>query len=587
MLIDEATASVPMRLLLVDDDELDRMTIARALRQSGLAVDITEAFTAADGLRLAGAGHFDAILLDYSLPDQNGLELLQALRATHADRAAIIMLTRHEDDTLAAQCIDGGAQDFLLKDEVNGRRLSRAIRQAQQIHAMGEQLRASNERLRKLAEHDRLTGLANRYSFEVALHLAVARAQRKDSRIAVMLLDLDNFKNVNDTLGHDVGDLLLQAVAGRLASAVRASDLVARLGGDEFVVLAQDLDRDAQANLLAERLLGSLQAPILAGGVELRVTTSIGVAVFEHADINTMDMMKCADIAMYRAKSDGRNQIHFYSSKLHEAVQRRSATERDLRLALGRGQFELYYQAQVAAVSRRVVGVEALLRWRHPERGLLLPGEFLAVAEEMDLMESIGAWVLHTACHQLGRWRAALPAAEPLSIAVNVSALQMGGGQLVGTVERALAESGLPGERLELEITESVLIDDPIQTAAVLDQLAQRGVQLSLDDFGTGYSSMQHLKLFPIHVLKIDRAFVCAIGQDRKDERLFDALVRFAKTLGLTVVAEGVETLEQAAFCRQVGCDRLQGYHYATPLPAGEFEHRFLAKRAVPLADAA
>ena len=587
MLIDEATASVPMRLLLVDDDELDRMTIARALRQSGLAVAITEAFTAADGLRLAGAGDFDAILLDYSLPDQNGLALLQALRATHADRAAIIMLTRHEDDTLAAQCIDGGAQDFLLKDEVNGRRLSRAIRQAQQIHAMGEQLRASNERLRKLAEHDRLTGLANRYSFEVALHLAVARAQRKDSRIAVMLLDLDNFKNVNDTLGHDVGDLLLQAVAGRLASAVRGSDLVARLGGDEFVVLAQDLDRDAQANLLAERLLGSLQAPILAGGVELRVTTSIGVAVFEHADINTMDMMKCADIAMYRAKSDGRNQIHFYSSKLHEAVQRRSATERDLRLALGRGQFELYYQAQVAAVSRRVVGVEALLRWRHPERGLLLPGEFLAVAEEMDLMESIGAWVLHTACQQLGRWRAALPAAEPLLIAVNLSALQMGGGQLVGTVERALADSGLPGECLELEITESVLIDDPIQTAAVLDQLAQRGVRLSLDDFGTGYSSMQHLKLFPIHVLKIDRAFVCAIGQDRKDERLFDALVRFAKTLGLTVVAEGVETLEQAAFCRQVGCDRLQGYHYATPLPAGEFEHRFLAKCAVPLADAA
>ncbi len=587
MLIDEATASVPMRLLLVDDDELDRMTIARALRQSGLAVEITEAFTAADGLRLAGAGHFDAILLDYSLPDQNGLELLQALRATHADRAAIIMLTRREDDTLAAQCIDGGAQDFLLKDEVNGRRLSRAIRQAQQIHAMGEQLRASNERLRKLAEHDRLTGLANRYSFEVALHLAVARAQRKDSRIAVMLLDLDNLKNVNDTLGHDVGDLLLQAVAGRLASAVRGSDLVARLGGDEFVVLAQDLDRDAQANLLAERLLGSLQAPILAGGVELRVTTSIGVAVFEHADINTMDMMKCADIAMYRAKSDGRNQIHFYSSKLHEAVQRRSATERDLRLALGRGQFELYYQAQVAAVSRRVVGVEALLRWRHPERGLLLPGEFLAVAEEMDLMESIGAWVLHTACQQLGRWRAALPAAEPLLIAVNLSALQMGGGQLVGTVERALADSGLPGECLELEITESVLIDDPIQTAAVLDQLAQRGVRLSLDDFGTGYSSMQHLKLFPIHVLKIDRAFVCAIGQDRKDERLFDALVRFAKTLGLTVVAEGVETREQAAFCRQVGCDRLQGYHYATPLPAGEFEHRFLAKCAVPLADAA
>ncbi len=571
----------PIRILLIDDDIVDRLTITRALKQSSLTVEIVEARTASEGLEQARAQNFDAILLDYYLPDQNGLEVLQKLRADSTDHSVIIMLTSREDDALAAQCIDAGAQDFLLKDEVNGRRLRRTIRQAQQLYAMSEELRSSHERLRNLAEHDRLTGLANRYSFEVALQIAVARAQRKQCRIAVMLLDLDDFKSVNDTLGHDVGDELLKSVAQRLASAVRESDLLARLGGDEFVVLAQDLDRDDQANMLAERLLESLQAPVQIGEVALQVTTSIGVAVFEHCDGSTTDLVKCADIAMYRAKNGGRNQVHFYSDIMNEMMHQRTGIEHALKLALERGQFQLHYQAQIAADSEKVIGIEALLRWQHPERGLLLPEQFLAIAEELNLMESIGDWVLRTACLQHSKWRQISSLADlHLSIAVNLSTLQTRGKSLLGSVDQALSDNQLPAHRLELEITEQTLIQilasEPPLTD-ILDQLAARGVILSLDDFGAGFSSIKHLKLFPIQILKIDQEFIATIGKGVKEERLLAAMFRFAQALKLTVVAEGVETREQADFCRQQGCDRLQGFLYSIPLPAAEFEAKFLS----------
>lgn len=561
-----------MRLLLIDDDELDRLTVTRALKRSSLTVEIIEAKTASEGLQFALEQRFDAILLDYSLPDRNGLEVLQMLRAGNSSNSAIIMLTRREDDTLATRCIDAGAQDFLLKDEVNTRRLSRAIRQAQQIHSMGEELRSSHERLRNLAEHDTLTGLANRYSLEVALQNAIARAQRKQGSLAVMLLDLDGFKAVNDTLGHDVGDSLLQKVAQRLLSAVRGSDLLARLGGDEFVVLAQDMERDDQAGFLAERVLASLQAPIVVGAVELRVTTSIGVAVLEHGAGAPTDLLKCADIAMYRAKASGRNQVYFYSESLHETIQRRAAIERDLKQALARGQFKLHYQAQMAAASKQLVSIEALLRWEHPERGLLLPDDFIGIAEEMDLINPIGEWVLRTACLQMSEWRQLAQAANRhISIAVNLSTLQMRGNKLVTAVGNALTDSGLPANCLELEFTEHALIANPQHVALILEQLAAFGVVLTLDDFGTGYASMQHLKLFPIRILKIDPEFVSAIGQGSHHERLLAAIIRFAQALNLIVVAEGVETREQAAFCQQVGCDRLQGYYYARPVPAEAF----------------
>lgn len=572
----------PTRLLIIDDDEVDRRTIGRALRQASFEVEITEANTAEQGLEAARCHFFDAILLDYLLPDLDGLDVLAILRREGVGRTAIVMLSRREDESLAEQCIEAGAQDFLLKDEVNGRRLSRAIRQSRRRCLMEEALSASHDRLRNIAEHDRLTGLANRYSFDVALQMAVARCKRQHGRAAVLLLDLDDFKSVNDTLGHDAGDGLLREVAERLSSVLRESDLLARLGGDEFVVLAQDLDSDEQIGALAERLLAALHTPVMVGSLEHIVTSSIGVAVYSDSVETAEDLLKCADIAMYRAKREGRNQVHFYSDSLREAAQHRATTERDLRRAIAQNQLLLYYQPQISASDGSLGGLEALVRWQHPERGLLAPAEFIAIAEDTGLIRPLGEWVIRHACQQISDWQARYPAMrEALRLAINVSASQTVGNDLLMSLDTALAESGVSADSLELEITESALIRDPENAALLLASIKARGVLLSLDDFGTGYSSLQHLKLFPINILKIDKGFVSSLFQDPRHDRLLSAMIHFAKALDLAVVAEGVETDAQADFCRRHGCDLLQGYLYARPLPAEIFEATFLGPAAV------
>ena len=568
----------PLRLLLIDDDELDRLSITRILnQQTSMVVEVCEARTGDVGLTLIQEQQFDAILLDFRLPDQSGLDVLRKLRADGVRRTAIIMLSNQEDDALAEQCIEAGAQDFLQKAEVSGRRLTRAIRHAQQRYAMEETLRCSHEKLRDLAEHDGLTGLVNRYGLEVALQLAVARAQRHKTKLAILFLDLDKFKEVNDTLGHHVGDDLLKIVAQRLSSVVRDSDLVARLGGDEFVVLVPDMVRDDQINLLAERALKTLQLPMFIGTSELVMSASIGVAVLGSCAENSTDLMKYADIAMYQAKQEGRNQIRFYSDGIHQAVQARANIEYDLRQALEQGQLRVYYQAQMTADSGVVKGIEALLRWEHPERGLLLPEEFLVTAEEMGLIVPIGDWVLRTACLQLSQWQKRSETADlRLVIAVNLSAIQIRGDRLLQSVDDALSQSQLPSSCLELEITENALIDDTGHTMYILNRLVARGVALSLGDFGIGYSTLQHLKQLSIQALKIDQEFVSAIGQGVQNDRLLSAMICFAQTLKLTVIAEGVETREQADFCREHGCDLLQGFYYSKPVPAEEFEAQFL-----------
>lgn len=314
--------SAPLSLLLIDDDELDRQSIVRALKGASADFDISQSATAADGLALAAEKQFDAILLDYRLPDMDGIEVLRQLRSGKVEGMAVIMLSRHEDEAIAELCMEAGAQDFLLKDEVNGRRLTRAVRQAKQRYIMEQDLKRSHEQLRVMAGSDPLTGLANRRGFEMTLYTAIARAQRSEARLAVLLIDLDNFKSINDTLGHDVGDKVLVEVSRRLRIEVRNSDCLCRLGGDEFIVLAVDMGQDAQAAILAGRLISAIQKPILINASEHIVTASIGIAILDRnsddatldsgADIAT-DLLKHADLAMYRAKRDGRNQSHFYS----------------------------------------------------------------------------------------------------------------------------------------------------------------------------------------------------------------------------------------------------------------------------------
>jgi diguanylate cyclase (GGDEF)-like protein len=351
-----------LKVLIIDDDEVDRLSIARTLKKADLSIALVQARSASEGLAAAARQRFDVILLDFRLPDQDGLEVLRILRETIDKNATVLMLSNMEDDELVQKAIDAGAQDFLLKDEVTTRRLMRAVRQSQHRRRLEEALSRVREDLRELAEQDALTGLANRYDFERALAFSVARGQRDGGRLAVLLLDVDNFKTVNDTFGHAVGDQLLIEVARRLSTVVRDSDLLARLGGDEFVILANDMERDDQATLLAKRVVACFTEPMVFGETTWTVTTSIGIAVFGDYTNNPSDLMRCADIAMYRAKKAGRNQAHFYSDQLHQNVLQQTALERDLRIALEQQQFQIYYQAQINAKDGSLGGLEALLR---------------------------------------------------------------------------------------------------------------------------------------------------------------------------------------------------------------------------------
>ncbi|MGL5488733.1 MAG: putative bifunctional diguanylate cyclase/phosphodiesterase, partial [Shewanella sp.] len=373
-----------MDLLLIDDDEVDRTAIIRALRQSKLAFNVVEANCAFDGLNLALQRHFDGILLDYLLPDANGLEVLIKLNSMTQEQTVVVMLSRYEDEKLAQRCIELGAQDFLLKDEVNSRILCRSIRYAKQRASMALALRNSHEKLKELAEHDSLTKLMNRYGFELCLNRAIARVKRSNDLLAVILLDLDDFKAINDTLGHQTGDILLVKVASRLSTVLRDGDVIARLGGDEFVVLVTDNDYKYFPMIVANRLLKAFEEVFCLGDNDVMIGASIGVAFYNEAASDSSELMKCADIAMYRAKKMGRNQIQFYSEALDKEVRYRNHIESSLRIALRLNQFKVYYQVQVDAQTHQMVGMEALIRWLHPEDGLISPDQFLPIAEEIN-----------------------------------------------------------------------------------------------------------------------------------------------------------------------------------------------------------
>jgi diguanylate cyclase (GGDEF)-like protein len=573
-----------LSLLLIDDDELDRLAITRTLRKSAVPCELTYAETAAAGLQMASSKKFDAILLDYRLPDETGLEVLRALRGGAYDGVAVVMLSRYENESLAEECLEAGAQDFLLKDEVNSRHLTRVVVQARQRFQIEERLRYSLEQVRSLSEHDALTGLMNRRGFERSLEAQLARVRRSDGRLAILLLDLDDFKSINDTLGHDAGDQLLVEVARRLTLIARDGDLLCRLGGDEFVVMMTSFDQDEQAIVLADRINARLREPIFIGSTEQTITTSIGIAVLGNTTDNAADLLKYADLAMYQAKLDGRNKSRFYSVSLQEAVQFRSLIKNDLQRALEKNELQIYYQPQIRSADGSLRGMEALLRWHHPRLGVLSPAAFLAIAEETGLIVDIGAWVLQEGCRQLKVWRECYaPGLSDLTLAINLSAVQVKHEQLPRTVMAALAENGLPAKALELEITESMLIEVTTDTVSLLSEISAQGVAMSLDDFGTGYSSLDHLKLFPISILKIDKGFVSAVGEGGKSEKLFVAIIAFAKALNMQIIVEGVETQAQVEFCTQQGCDLLQGYFYSKPIPAHEFETTFLAADAKPL----
>ena len=437
------------------------------------------------------------------------------------------------------------------------------------------QMKATEDEINKLAFYDPLTGLPNRRMLLDRLRLAMAESNRTGNIGALQFIDLDNFKTLNDTLGHDMGDLLLQQVGQRLKQCMREGDTVARLGGDEFVVMLKDLSSDileaaSQAEIVGGKILSGVAEPYRLAGLEYQITPSIGITHFRGFEATIDDLLKQADLAMYQAKALGRNAMQFFDPSMQSVVTARVALESDIRHGIAQGQFVLYFQPQISGDSR-IVGAEVLLRWPHPTRGMVPPNEFIPLAEDTSLILPLGNWVLETACHQLTSW-AKDPATEDLTLAVNVSARQFRQQDFVSYVLDLIQYTGANPRRLKLELTESMLVKDVEDTIAKMTELKAQGIGFSLDDFGTGYSSLSYLKRLPLDQLKIDQSFVRDLMTDPNDASIARTVIALGHSLGLNVIAEGVETAEQKDFLAAQGCDAYQGYLFGRPMPIASFD---------------
>jgi diguanylate cyclase (GGDEF)-like protein len=431
------------------------------------------------------------------------------------------------------------------------------------------------ERIRHLAHHDDLTGLPNRLLFNYQLPKALARAQRDGTSVGVLFLDLDRFKIINDTLGHDAGDMVLRQIAGHLRSCVRETDTLARVGGDEFTVLVEQLDDTQYLGVIAEKLLTAMASPLAIGGNVYQLSGSIGIAMYPEDGADGASLLKNADIAMYGAKASGRNNYQFYSSDINAHSLERLALENELRQAVARREFEVHYQPKVDIPTGRIAGAEALVRWRHPQRGMLLPGEFIFVAEEVGLISSIGSFVLDTVCADIAQWRdAGLP---PMRVAINLSAQQFADSRLIDNLNQVLQQTGCDPELLEFEITESVVMTSPGKALQLLEQIKDYGITLAIDDFGTGHSSLAYLKRFPVDSVKIDCTFVRDIAKDPNDVAIIKAIIALGHSLDLKVVAEGVESITQLEILRRFQCDEFQGFLFSEAVPSAKIASMLMA----------
>ncbi len=560
----EVDENAPL-VLIVDDDRSTRSALGHALRRSNFKV--AEACDGREALAWLETERADAILMDALMPQMDGFEACALLkRQPRWQDIPVLMVTALDDRRSIERAFEAGASDFIPKPihlSVVKQRLRRVI----------DGTRAERH-VRHLAYHDPLTGLPNRLMFVDHLARAIERAAAHGNALAVLFLDLDRFKFVNDTLGHEAGDRLLNTMAERLRGCVRADDCVARLGGDEFTVLLEHLPRPGVAASIAQNICRTLSAPLTIDGQEIVVSVSIGISVHPADGDDVSTLLRHADTAMYRAKQDGSG-FCYYEATMESAVSDRLKLENTLRRALERDEITVFYQPVHDAASGKMMSVEALMRWMHPERGIVSPVEFIPVAEETGLILSLGEHVLRTACRQARAW---IDSGMPdLHVAVNLSAKQLEQRGLLDIVRSALDESGLPPSALTLEITESVLMQRAHEPRGVLERLRGLGVRIAIDDFGTGYSSLAYLKQLPADVLKVDRSFIQDITDDVDAEAIVTGIVALAHSLRMQVIAEGVETTAQQAMLRRLGCDLLQGFLYSRPLPAEVIETRLLA----------
>jgi len=549
-----------LRLLLVEDNPGDAVLVREMLHT---ALEDQVELVHVEALEQACSQVLEVeaacVLLDLSLPDAVGLDAVTRMQAAAPD-IPIVVLTGLDDETLALSAVQHGAQDYLIKGQVDEVLIARSIRYA--IERKRAEVALAHQAL-----HDPLTRLPNRALFLDRLEQALARAQRSSIGIAVLFLDLDRFKVINDSLGHDAGDRLLVDVANRLQGVVRPGDTVARFGGDEFTILCDDVGGERDAVLIAERVAAAVGAPFALDGDEAFLTTSLGIALTTGRENSRAEaLIRDADAAMYRAKERGKSRYELFDSAMRARAVDRLDIENALHRALDRGEFRVFYQPAVDLHTGDLVGIESLVRWQHPERGLIGPDQFIALTEETGLIVPLGSWVLREACRQWKRWEEfGTPTPR---ISVNLSTRQLGQPDLVDVVVDVLDETGMDPSRLSLEITESTVLDDTESALGTLEALKGQGVRISLDDFGTGYASLALLKRLPVDELKVDRSFVTGLGRDPQDSPIVSTVVSLAAALGLVAIAEGVETTTQVEELRRVGCRYAQGYYFARPQPA-------------------
>ncbi len=516
---------------------------------------------------------YDLILLDLTLPDSSGLQTLEQVHKA-APHLPIITLTGSQDEEVYQHAVQYGAEDYLLKNETDGRLISRAIGYA--IERKQAQLK-----LEALAQTDTLTGLLNRRAFEDRLQHTMLCTERNQEVIALLFIDLDLFKCVNDQFGHHAGDTLLKEVANRLSHTVRKQDTVSRIGGDEFVIILENIQSETIAKTVARKILLSLQKPVAYNGKQIFISASIGIHLYDGKIVASIDeLLNKTDHAMYEAKRQGRNTINCYRSNMMSDthLSEESQLDFDLRQALGKEEFFLEYQPQFNANTGELVGAEALLRWQHPKQGIVTPEKFVERLENNGQILSVGEWVLHTACQQWSDWiKLGLITAQQ-KISVNLSPRQCQQDHFVKRIENILINTGLPPWALDLELTEGILFENSEENIQLMCELKSLGVTLTLDDFGTGFSSLSYLTQFPIDRLKVDQCFVKEILSNSKTRAIAATIINLARNLNIEVIAEGVDQIEKVDLLHQYGCHLFQGYHFSKPISAQHFQQQYHKK---------
>jgi diguanylate cyclase (GGDEF)-like protein len=580
-----------LQILMVEDDRVMCAVIQEMLAHTDLKLAVTTTDSGVGAVQLYKEKRFDCVLLDYELPDLNAKEILKQIGPEQCSQSPVIILTGHTWQNLATDVLSLGAIDFITKSECSPEKLQRSIiyaisraqyqtdRNQDECSEISSKLVSAPQTVDYLSNYDTLTKLPNRDCFLSSVESAIARGSRHQLQISLLYIDIDNFKHVNDTYGHAIGDKVLISISSRIRSAVRKNDAVCRIGEDEFALCLEHSNCETGASNVAEKINQYLETPIAVGDHEFYVTCSIGIVCHTEENDHCCALLTKAQAAMFAVKKGGKNAYAYYSDEMTQRAKHRLNMEREIRKALVNNEFNLHYQPKIDIRTEKIVGAEALIRWKHPSDGVIAPIDFIPIAEDCDLILEIDDWVFNNVIRQIRRWEDAdfdVPV-----ISINVPSREFQRGNLVKKLLANLQQHQIAGKRIELEVTERLLVDNTQNNKNIFEQLKDLGAHIAIDDFGTGYSSLSYLLQFPCDVIKIDKSFIDKIPQSQENCTIVESIVMLAKKLGKTVVAEGVETKEQYQYICEIGCDQVQGFYFSEPLTAYAFRERYIKEKSL------